>query len=461
MRLYVSILAVAALSTAACSKKAPEAKPEPAKTEEPKKEEPTAKEEPKKEEPTAAKEEPAKEEPAKEEPKPATAADRTEGVQKALENWAAGKYDEVYANFTDDAVRYEVGDPNMPEIKGKQAIIDASKKMAESMSDAKVKASRIIEAGDTQIVEAVMTANIKTKGADGAEVVKPVAVNSAMVLTYNAEGKVTAMWHFMDGMSVMQQAGIAPGLPEGFVAPTLPETTEIVKGDANPNLMATYKAFGEKMKPDTIDQAIADLIADDYKMVDFHSGKTVGKADMAAFMKGWMGMFADQTMTVDKEITAGEYLVTVTTNTATYKTGIEGAKADTKVTTHELAISRIVDGKFKSWAGYMNGLEFASQLGLLGGAAEKPADAAADTGATLGVAECDLYVTKMTECLGKMPEAVKANFENGMKQAVEGWKTSITAGGDTAKTAIQATCKQMVDTTKTAVANLCPDVKWE
>lgn len=458
MRLYVSILAVAALSTAACSKKAPEAKPEPAKTEEPKKE-PAAKEEPKTE--PVAKEEP-KPEPVKEEPKPATVADRTEGVQKAFENLSAGKIDEVFAGFADDAVRYNVGDPNMAEIKGKQAIIDAEKKITESLADMKIKASRIIEAGDTQVVEAVMTANVKTKGADGAEVVKPVGINAAMILTYNAEGKVTAMWHFMDSLSLMQQAGIAPGLPEGFVAPTLPETTEVVKGDANPNLIATYKAFGEKMKPDTIDQAVTDLVADDYKMVDCHSGKTLGKADLAAFMKGWMGMFStDGTMQVDKEISAGEYLVTVTTNTATYKQGIEGAKADTKVTTHELAISRIVDGKFKSYAGYMNGLELAAQLGMLGGAAEKPADAGANAGGSLGVPECDLYITKMTECLGKMPEAMKANFENGMKQAAEGWKTSITAGGDAAKGALAGACKQMVDTTKTAVATLCPDVKWE
>ena len=35
-------------------------------------------------------------------------------------------------------------------------------------------------------------------------------------------------------------------------------------------------------------------------------------------------------------------------------------------------MSRIVDGKFKSWAGYMNGLEMASQLGLNAGAAETP-----------------------------------------------------------------------------------------
>jgi len=465
MRLYISILAAATLTTTACDKKAEPAKPEPAKTEEPVKEQPTeAKaEEPKAEEPKA--EEPKAEEPKKEEPVAAVAVDRTEGVQKAMEAWAAGKMEDCFAQLTDDAVRTNVGDPQHPEVKGKQAIIDHAKAMYANLSDVKLKAKRIIEAGDTQVVEYVISANMKSKGADGAEVVKAVTVPGAMVLAYNAEGKVTAVTEYVDQASMMMQAGAIPGLAEGFTAVAMPETTEVIKGDANPALSATYKAFGEKMKPDTIEAAIAEHIADDYQMVDFRTGKTIAKADMAAMMKGWMGMFADVTMAADKEITVGEYHVAMTTMTGTYKGGIEGAEAkDQKVTMHSLEVSRIVDGKFKSWAGYDNGMEIAAQLGMLGGAAEKPADPAAAAPAAegqIGVAECDLYIAKMTECLGKLPDAAKGAFEQGMKGAVDGWKQAVAAGGDAAKGALVTGCKAAIDAAKQATGSLCPDVKWE
>jgi len=456
MRLYISIIAVTALTTTACGKKAEPVKPTPAKTEEPAKVE--AKVEPKVEEP--AKVEPKVEEPAKVEPTAVVAVDRTEAVQKGLESWAAGKFDETYANFTDDAVLYNVGSPEGAEIKGKQGIIDFAKKMTEGMTDMKAKAGRVISAGDVQIVEAVMTANVKTKGADGAEVVKAVAVPVGMVFAFNAEGKVTTQWSFMDQSSMLQQIGAIPGLPEGFVAATLPETTEIIKGEANPAHAALNKAFGEKFKVDTIDAAVTEHMADDYAMTDFHSGKKLGKADTAAFLKGMMGMFADETMTNDKEFSVGEYFVTVTTSNSTYKGGM-GGTADTKVSTHSLTVSRIVDGKFKSWAGYMNGLELAQQIGLMGGAAEKPVVAAAE-GST-GVAACDLYITKMTECLGKVADAsIKTAAEMAMNGVREGWKTTLTAAADDAtKATIADSCKKLVEGAKASNGQLCPDVKWE
>lgn len=448
MRLYVSILAVATMSISACGKKpAEQPKPEPAKTDEAKKEEPKP-------------EEAKKEEPKPEEPKPATVVDRTEGVQKAIEAWGAGKLDEVFANFTDDAVQYNVGSPTAGEVKGKAAIIDHEKAVQASLSDIKVKASRIIESGDTQIVQAVVTGNVKTKGADGAEVVKPVAAPIAMVFAYNAEGKVTTQWVFMDEMSILQQAGAVPGLPEGFVAATLPETTEVIKGEANPAHAELYKAFGAKMKPDTIEAAVTEHFADDYAMTDLRTGKTLDKAGSAAMLKGMMAMFTDETMTTDKEFSVGEYYVTISTSTSTYKDGIPGATPGAKVTMQQLAVSRIVDGKFKSWTGYMNGLQMASQLGLTAGAAEKPAEVAA-AGDSTGIPECDLYLTKMAECLGKVDAAAKGPIEQGMKTNADAWKKSLAEGGDAVKATLAPSCKTMLETAKTATGALCPDVKWE
>jgi steroid delta-isomerase-like uncharacterized protein len=460
MRLYVSILAAAGLFTvSACGKKA-EPQPEPAKTE-PAKTEPAKTEEPKAE---APKEEPKAEEPKAEAPKdptPAPVADRTEGLQKALEAWSTGDLDAAYAAYADDVVFYNVGNPQMPEVKGKAAVVEMAKAMKSSMTDLKVKASRIIEAGDVQIVEYVINGQFKAPG-DEAAPAKSIAIAAAMALAYNAEGKITTAWNFQDDASAMQQIGAMPGLPEGFTAVAFPETTEVVKGEKNDALAAIYKDFGTKMmNVDTID-ATADLLAEDFVMVDGQSGKKIGKAEMPAMLKQWAGMFADRTNTVDKEFSVGEFYVTVSTMTGTYKGGIPGIEAkDQKITTTSLDVSRIVDGKFKSWAGYSNGMQMLAGLGVLGGAAEKPADAPADAAAgEIGVAECDSYLKAVRECMGKLPEAAQAQFESGIKSALDSWK-QLAAGGDAAKTSLAQACKQAVDASKQAMGTMCPDVKWE
>jgi predicted ester cyclase len=294
---------------------------------------------------------------------------------------------------------------------------------------------------------------------------KRVTVPGAFVVHYTADNKVDEMWNFMDQANVMMQIGMIPGLPEGFTPVPMPEQVEIVKGEATPGMAEAYKAFGDKMKPDTFEAAVAEMMHDEFTMVDFMTGKTVAKAELNEHMKQWLGMFADHTTTVDKDLAAGNYYVALTTMTGTYKGGIPGAEAnDQKVTMHELSVSEMVDGKFKSYAGYANGLELAAQLGLMGGAAEKPAGedgAVAAGGDTLGVAECDLYISKMRECMGSLPDAARGAFENGMKTALDQWKQSITAGGDAAKSALGQACKSTLDAAKQAAGQLCPDVKWE
>lgn len=461
MRLYVSILAVAGLFTvSACGKKAepqPEpAKAEPAKTEEPKAAEPKA-EEPKVEEPKA--EEPKAEAPK--DPTPAPVADRTEGVQKALEAWTTGDMDAAYAHYADDVVLYNVGNPQLAEVKGKAAVVDMAKTMKTSMTDLKVKASRIIEAGEVQIVEYVINGQFKAPG-DEAAAPKAVTIPAAMALAYNADGKVATVWNFQDDALALQQIGAIPGLAEGFAAVKFPETTEVVKGEKNDALAAIYKDFGTKMmSAETID-SVTDMLADDYSMVDFMTGKTIAKADTVAFLKQWSGMFADKTNTIDKEFSVGEFYITVATMTGTYKGGIPNVEAkDQKVTVTSLDVSRIVDGKFKSWAGYSNGMQVLAGLGVLGGAAEKPADAPADAAAgEIGVAECDNYLKAVRECMGKLPAAAQTQFETGIKSALDSWK-QLAAGGDAAKSALSQACKQAVEASKQAMGTMCPDVKWE
>jgi len=88
----------------------------------------------------------------------------------------------------------------------------------------------------------------------------------------------------------------------------------------------------------------------------------------------------------------------------------------------------------------------------------KPAEAAA--GDSIGVPECDKFITAYRACVDKMPEAARGPAADGLKQMVDAWKQTA-AAGDSAKQALATGCKQAYDNSKQAMAAACPDVKWE
>jgi len=468
MRLYMSILAALGLTASACDKKEEPKKPEQAAVVEPDKKEEPAKTEPVKEEPVKAEADagaaPAADAQAAaaDAAAPAAPVDRAAAMLAGLEAYAAGNIDASLAQFADDAVWYSVGSAQNPETKGKAAIVEAMKAMLK-LGDAKMKASRVIEAGDYVVVEYVAAGKATTKAEDGTESSKDVAIPMALLAQFNADGKVVAAWHFRDQIGAAQQAGVMPGLPEGFQGPALAETAEVVKGDANAANAAIrdlYTAFfGKVAAPDAIDGAVAEHVADDFTMYDGMYGKTLDKAGLGAWIKGYTGMFGGLTVTVDNAVLAGEYGAFVVTNKATYKGGIPGVEAkDQAVSWRSLDVVRVKDGKFTTFATYFNTTEVLVQLGAMGGAAEKPADAAAPT--AFGVAACDTFVTAMTACLDKVPEAARGAAKDAFTKSIESWK-GIAAQGDAAKGALETACKSALDASKQGMSALCPDVRWE
>lgn len=72
----------------------------------------------------------------------------------------------------------------------------------------------------------------------------------------------------------------------------------------------------------------------------------------------------------------------------------------------------------------------------------KPAEPAAGAG-DIGVAECDEYIKKMSECLGKMDATVKATYEQTFAQTKDAWKQA--AATPEGKAGLQAGCKAALD----------------
>ena len=73
-----------------------------------------------------------------------------------------------------------------------------------------------------------------------------------------------------------------------------------------------------------------------------------------------------------------------------------------------------------------------------------PATAAASTsGDKVGVPECDDFLAKYDSCTGKVPEMVRAQYENAGKQMRDQWKKL--ADNPQTKGSLAAACKQAVE----------------
>ena len=84
------------------------------------------------------------------------------------------------------------------------------------------------------------------------------------------------------------------------------------------------------------------------------------------------------------------------------------------------------------------------------GATDKPATAttpaaatASTSGTSVGVPECDDFLAKYDSCTSKVPEMVRAQYENAGKQMRDQWKKL--AENPQTKGTLAAACKQAVE----------------
>lgn len=74
-------------------------------------------------------------------------------------------------------------------------------------------------------------------------------------------------------------------------------------------------------------------------------------------------------------------------------------------------------------------------------AATGTADKGGGSGDSIGIAECDDYIKKMTACLDKMPGEAKEASKKAMEDSKKAWKESAKA----AKDQTQQACKTALD----------------
>jgi hypothetical protein len=142
---------------------------------------------------------------------------------------------------------------------------------------------------------------------------------------------------------------------------------------------------------------------------------------------------------------------------------MEGIEAkDQKVTVPTIAFIKLENKKMKMYRDYTNTLGMLAQLGVeLGGAAGMPEDGGDDGDMKTGIESCDKYLATYGACLEALPEAARGPATDAFKKAAGAWKGALAQGGEPARSALDSACKQAWDTAKGAMAQMCPDVKWE
>jgi ketosteroid isomerase-like protein len=152
-------------------------------------------------------------------------------------------------------------------------------------------------------------------------------------------------------------ASLPSGEPEWHVAKGTPEEAKSVD-----LAMTIYNSFEKKAEADFLGS-----ISDTSVWADLSQPKDMsGKAEAKKFFQMFTKAFSDLKQTVDPIFAVDEYVVGVTTLTATH-TGQLGPLKPTKkpLTLHSMDIMVVKDGKVQSGATYASNMELLGQEGLL------------------------------------------------------------------------------------------------
>ncbi len=260
---------------------------------------------------------------------------RGQAVISALAHVERGEFGQAFKYLAGEIVWTEIGMPD-GELESVPEIVAFHEKARAGLSDFRVRARRILESGDYQVVEYVWSARHSGALEDGtAATNKTIVLPAAMMLRYREDGLVDRVWVFQDWPNALQQLGLAPDMPRAPEASTMPESTEVILGPS----AASYR--------------------DAYDLLDVQRIDGFERSDT----------------TFNASIDAGPYFAAFVTNELVYGGGFMGVPADgQRITTHTLDVVRFDPEtlRLETLVSYGNSLEVLSALGITAGTASRP-----------------------------------------------------------------------------------------
>ncbi len=385
-------------------------------------------------------------------------SNRTQATQQQFALMERGDFAMAFKRFTDSVHWTEVGLPD-GEFDSVTELIAFQRSSRTGFSDFKIKPQRIIEAADYEVVEYVWSARHTGAFADGTPATNKVAtLPGAMLIHYKTPESIDQVWVFHDWPSVLQQLGLAPGLPEGFEPHAMPAKSEIITGAAEPRYQGRYRDFLTGLGPDAYESTLRDQATDDLSWFDTTAGKVLsGRVAAATHLGGRSRSFTLVKSEIQTAIGVGLYFAAFTKNELLYKGGFMNVAADgQKVTTHTLDIVQFdaPSLRFKRLASYGNSYETLAALRLSAASTVRPANA----DAKLGVKACDGYVAKIRECGESLDGNAKQAMLIAMDSQVHAWAS--VADGATRDERLTQACDAALTAAKGTFQATCPRVVW-
>ena len=383
---------------------------------------------------------------------------RTQATQETFALMERGDFAMAFKRFSASVRWTEVGLPQ-GEFDSVAKLIAFQRASRTGFSDFQIKPQRIIESADYEVVEYVWSARHTGAFADGTPATNKVAtLPGAMLIHYKTAEVIDQIWVFHDWPSVLQQLGLAPGLPEGFEPHAMPGKSEVVTGAAEPRYQGRYHDFLTGLGPDAYEITLRDQATDDLSWFDVTAGKVLtGRAAAATHLGGRSKAFTLVSSEIQTAIGAGLYFAAFTKNELVYKGGFMNVTADgQKVTTHTLDIV-LFDAtslRFKRLASYGNSYETLAALRLSAASTARPANA----DAKLGVKACDGYVAKIRECGESLDGQAKQGMLAAMDSQVHAWASE--AVGPTRNERLTQACDAALTLAKGTFQATCPRVVW-
>ncbi len=324
---------------------------------------------------------------------PAPKASQIELEQATLKAFAESFTDakKLAALYADDAQMWVAG---MGEFKGREAIQGAAASMHDAMTNVKFAFNREWFKGDMVAVEWTVNATQSKEWMGVPATEKPWGVTGASILWFDKDGHITKDHRYADSATIMGQLGVTK--KKARAIPPVPSSTEVhvAKGDAQEDkalewLKSVNGAFDKHDSKAFLDTMSDDTLYDDMSM----AGQMKGKGAAKQFFESFTKAFPDMKLDVANAFAVEDFAIQEYVINGTHKAPLispEGTIPATKKTValHALDVMQVKDGKMAHGWTYANGVEFATQLGLVpphGAKGDKASDKAGDKGADKGM----------------------------------------------------------------------------
>jgi steroid delta-isomerase-like uncharacterized protein len=278
------------------------------------------------------------------------------------------------AAYTPDAVFKFAGMPDMT----KDVFLAHQKDHFASFPDSKGGARRIFLKNDVAVLEWTMTGTNSGPGPMGAKSTgKSVGVNGLSIVWFTPDGLIKEQHEYLDVPTMMGQLGMAPKGMKTRAPATLPDgkpDVHVSKNTPDEDKNAATSAAVQKLFETHDAKAFADTQTDDITWDSLDAPAPMkGKKEMVKMFTSFGKAIPDAKFTC-QNWAVDDFVIAECAMTGTNKGALPEMHlpaTNKPISLHTVDVVQLKDGKAVNGTSYANGMELATQLGLIKPPGEK------------------------------------------------------------------------------------------